>query len=220
MLSRHLNDAKRSESLYTEIAGAITNTNSHFLKGRLFKLVEKISEVAPRLDKEPLRFEYIGLDIPCESSAWMTLEDVLGHIIRNSLDHGIEKTSERLKKQKNKAGMIFFALEEAKDRLRLIIRDDGGGLNLSKLRKIGVLKEDSDPFETAMLIFRPNLSTADKVSDISGRGVGMDAVKSEIEALGGHITLGLLENEKEGYVPIQFTLDLPADLFDSKARAS
>ncbi|MBW2402110.1 MAG: chemotaxis protein CheW [Deltaproteobacteria bacterium] len=123
------------------------------------------------------------------------LSDPLIHIFRNAVDHGIEAPDVRLAAGKPETGTIAVDALRAKDVIRIAVSDDGAGLDLERLRARAVqagvvvadLAEDLPPDEVASLIFRPGLSTAEVVSDVSGRGVGMDAVRTTIEGLGGHV---------------------------------
>jgi two-component system chemotaxis sensor kinase CheA len=123
------------------------------------------------------------------------LSDPLIHIFRNAVDHGIEAPDLRLAAGKSETGTIAVDARRQKDLIRIAISDDGAGLDLEELRSRAVqagvvvadLAEDLPPDEVASLIFHPGLSTAAVVSDVSGRGVGMDAVRATIEGLGGHV---------------------------------
>jgi len=123
------------------------------------------------------------------------LSDPLIHIFRNAVDHGIEAPDLRLAAGKSETGTIAVDARRQKDVIRIAISDDGAGLDLEELRSRAVqagvvvadLAEDLPPDEVASLIFHPGLSTAAVISDVSGRGVGMDAVRATIEGLGGHV---------------------------------
>jgi len=119
------------------------------------------------------------------------------HLIRNAVDHGLEVTEARLRAGKPAAGRISIEARRDRDTIRVAVRDDGGGIDLDAVREravatglvLGDLAEDLPPEQIAALVFRPGLSTASAVSDVSGRGVGMDAVKATIESLGGRVEL-------------------------------
>jgi sensor histidine kinase regulating citrate/malate metabolism len=123
------------------------------------------------------------------------LQNVFVHVIRNSIDHGLETGTERIKKGKLPEGNITIDLSENSGFMEIAFSDDGAGLNLSKLRQLGLarslLSEEhkNDPMAVALVIFEDGLSTAPMVSDISGRGVGMSAVKRYIEQAGGKLQL-------------------------------
>ena len=120
--------------------------------------------------------------------------DPLTHLVRNSLDHGIEIPAERVKKGKSETGRVCLSASNRSGNIVIEISDDGAGLNreriLAKARENGLDVHDgmTDP-EVWNLIFAPGFSTAEKVTDISGRGVGMDVVKRNVAALGGSIEM-------------------------------
>ncbi|NIM41956.1 MAG: chemotaxis protein CheA [Hydrogenophaga sp.] len=128
------------------------------------------------------------------------ITDPLTHLIRNSCDHGIEMPDERRAKGKNETGTITLSATHQGGSILIEVRDDGKGLSreklLSKAREKGIDAPDSlsDP-EVWNLIFAPGFSTADQVTDVSGRGVGMDVVKKNITALGGTVEI----DSAEGY---------------------
>lgn len=144
------------------------------------------------------------------------LHSLLTHLLRNSLDHGFESTEERLRKGKPAQGRIHVGTRVSAPYFYFHYRDDGQGLDLLKLESIGkergLLPPQYTDQDLAELIFRSGLSTKDAVSDISGRGVGLDAVRSYLEEEGGSIqvTLGSLNDRAH----VQFTLimALPLDL--------
>jgi two-component system chemotaxis sensor kinase CheA len=118
------------------------------------------------------------------------------HLFRNAVDHGIEMPEERLQKGKPEQGRIRLDAELLPEGLKLIIGDDGRGLALSKLRQKGIEKgliqpDESDPQKIAELIFASGFSTATTVTEVSGRGVGMDAVRCFLEEKGGSIHIQL-----------------------------
>ncbi|MDX1959124.1 MAG: ATP-binding protein, partial [Leptospiraceae bacterium] len=125
------------------------------------------------------------------------LKNPLIQILKNSLDHGIESSENRVKLGKKAQGKISVRLQSSGGKLIIDCEDDGGGLNLERIKKkaieVGVLKEENvskmSREEIYQLIFRAGFSTADKVTGLSGRGVGMDIVKDDIEKLGGKIRI-------------------------------
>ena len=123
------------------------------------------------------------------------LNDPLVHIIRNSLDHGIELPADRKQAGKSERGIISLCASHSGATVEIEIRDDGKGMDLAAIRQkarerglLGPTEEISDQ-EALQLVFKPGFSTAKNVSAVSGRGVGMDVVKREIDALGGSVSL-------------------------------
>jgi signal transduction histidine kinase len=146
------------------------------------------------------------------------LRKVFLHLIRNSLDHGIESAEERLAKGKPASGTIEVVMDQPdSDSLRIRYRDDGRGINIARLKAIaadlGLLKPDelADPLRIAQVIFEDGISTSKTVTDISGRGMGMGAIKEYVERLGGRIELKLAtpEAETQGYLPFELVLLTP-----------
>jgi two-component system chemotaxis sensor kinase CheA len=153
-------------------------------------------ELAQRLDKR-VEMELVGAELELDRSILDRLGDPLVHLIRNAVDHGIEAAEARRRAGKPAAGRIVIEARRDRDTIRVAVRDDGAGIDLDAVREravaaglvLGDLAEDLPPEEIAALVFRPGLSTARAVSEVSGRGVGMDAVKATIESLGGRVEL-------------------------------
>ena len=146
------------------------------------------------------------------------LRDCLGkaftHILRNSLDHGIETADERLRHGKAAAGEIRITIEENDDGTFLKFKDDGRGLNLQKIANLaknsGLLEDDASANDIAQLIFKQGMSTASEVTQYSGRGVGMDAVKSFLTDFGCEISIDLEKNGGDGkFAKFEFSIRLP-----------
>ncbi len=153
-------------------------------------------EVAAQLGKR-VEVELVGAELDLDRSILDRLNEPLLHMVRNAVDHGIESPAERVAAGKSEVGHITIAARREKDSIVIEVRDDGGGIDLDGVRNRAVeagllhpdLAEDLPPEEIAALIFSPGLSTAQSVSAVSGRGVGMDAVKATIESLGGVVEL-------------------------------
>ena len=132
--------------------------------------------------------------------------DPLTHIIRNSVDHGIESPGDRLAAGKPEVGTITLDAYHEGNHIAITVTDDGVGLNLqriyNKALQLGLIgeKEDLSDKDIANLIFLPGFSTADKVTDISGRGVGMDVVKKSLNSLGGLIDIKTKEGEGTSFI--------------------
>jgi two-component system chemotaxis sensor kinase CheA len=141
-----------------------------------------------------------GDDLKIDKSYIELLDNPLVHMVRNAADHGIETTEDRKKKGKAEAGEITISLFEDDTNVVLEVIDDGRGLDLEKLREKaiekGVIKKNQTLEENDIIniLFQSGISTAQEVTDVSGRGVGMDVVKTAIEAANGKI---LVETEKD-----------------------
>ena len=141
--------------------------------------------------------QLVGAELELDRSILDRLNEPLLHLVRNAVDHGIESPQERREKGKAELGRIVVEGRREKDSIAIEVRDDGRGIDIERVRSRAVesgllladLAEDLPPDEIATLVFHPGLSTAETVSEVSGRGVGMDAVKAAIESLGGSVEL-------------------------------
>jgi predicted ATPase/GAF domain-containing protein/HPt (histidine-containing phosphotransfer) domain-containing protein len=182
--------------------------------------IASLEYLARDLNKQPpsIEIDDSGYGFTKEGAA--LLQSVLVHLFRNSLDHGIEPPSVREQSRKKPQGCIRISLHEQDEKLVLLYRDDGKGLDLKaiyqKALEAGHIRANQhlDAAEIAELIFMPHLSTAEKVTDISGRGVGMDAVKNLLREAGGDITLSR-DNQPPGSQTWQaaFMITLPATFY-------
>jgi two-component system, chemotaxis family, sensor kinase CheA len=164
----------------------------------------RIVETLPRLAREiatglgkRVEVELRGAELELDRSILDRLGDPLVHLVRNAVDHGLEAPDERVAAGKAAAGRIVVDARREKDNIRISVSDDGRGIDLDAVRARAVetglvhadLADDLPAREIAALVFRPGISTARAVSRVSGRGVGMDAVKATVEALGGQVEL-------------------------------
>jgi len=156
---------------------------------------EKALQISSDVGKTAPRFAFEILPIWIPPALRTVLDYAMIHILRNAMDHGIESAEERRKAGKNPSGLITILTRQAGSRLLIRIEDDGRGLAIDKLRergiKQGILSDGSSPEEIATLIFASGVTTADKVSMLSGRGMGMDAVRVFLEKVGADIRIAL-----------------------------
>lgn len=179
---------------------------------------ESANKLATSLNKEAPIFEIKQKkDLYFKDEIVNLIINVFNHLIRNSLDHGIESEDDRIAKGKPKEGHILIEAGLSDSSIVFKIQDDGNGLNLEKIRKVAlskqIIKKDQllSDAEIGNLIFESGFSTSDVVTDISGRGVGMDAVKNFVENEGGSISIDYLGNKEisSPYRRIQFEIKLP-----------
>ena len=176
------------------------------------KLQRLIRSVSKELDKE-VDFITEGLDTELDRSMINALEAPLMHIIRNAIDHGIEKPEERERRNKPRKGLLKFYSYNSGDHVFIQLQDDGNGLDFEKIKAKGIEKgllsknQNYSEKELINLMMSPGFSTADKVTTVSGRGVGMDVVKRDITAMRGDIEV----STEKGLGSI-FTLRLPLTL--------
>jgi two-component system chemotaxis sensor kinase CheA len=182
------------------VVGELQRSALELRTTRLLRIVEPLPRAARELAKRAgkmVEVEIDGAELEVDRSILDRLSDPLVHLIRNAVDHGIESPEARRAAGKPEVGRISIEARREKDDIRISVRDDGAGLDLESVLARAVeagvlhadLAEDLPPDAVAALVFEPGLSTARQVSEISGRGVGMDAVRATIESLGGGVEL-------------------------------
>ena len=164
----------------------------------------RITEKLPRLARElgislgkRVSLELEGVSLELDRSILDRLADPLLHLVRNALAHGIEPPAERRRLGKPEAGSIRIEAKRDRDAIEIAVLDDGRGVDVDAVRSRAVaagiipadLADDLPPDDIARLVFHPGLSTAETVSELAGRGVGLDAVRSAVESLGGQVDL-------------------------------
>jgi two-component system chemotaxis sensor kinase CheA len=177
----------------------------------LQKVPRLVRDIADQAGKQAV-VTLVGNEITVDKSLIESFEAPLVHMVRNAVDHGLETPDERLRRGKPAAGKIEVAVTETSAEFICAIRDDGGGINVEALRdkavRLGLLTERAaaqlSRTEAYQLIFAAGLSTAKQITDVSGRGVGMDVVKRNVTDLGGRI-----EIESEPARGSTFTIYLP-----------
>ena len=160
------------------------------------KFPKVVRDISRKLGKK-VEFIHYGDNVEIDKAMIEGLTDPLMHIIRNSLDHGLETTEQRVESGKSEVGSITISAEQANGQMIITIEDDGRGINAEKvaLKALDNGQIDENQYksmsdkEKAMLVFGAGVSTADEITDISGRGVGMDVVRTNIHKLGGAIEL-------------------------------
>jgi two-component system chemotaxis sensor kinase CheA len=186
--------------------------------------VGSVFQRMPRLVRElslktgkKVRLEMTGESTEVDRTIVERLADPLTHIIRNSADHGIESPEDRLAAGKSEEGTIHLSAAQRGGRIVIEVKDDGAGINtervLRKAREKNLVDQDISltDDEICNLIFLPGFSTVDTISDISGRGVGMDVVRRNIQDLGGRVTL---KSERGKGMTIQLALPLTLAVMD------
>jgi two-component system chemotaxis sensor kinase CheA len=165
--------------------------------GRVFSRFPKLArDVARTLAKE-VRLELIGEETELDKNMVEALADPLVHLVRNAIDHGIEAPAVREQRGKPRQGTVVLAAQHEGDHMLITVRDDGAGMDpellRNKAREKGLLSAEAaarlTPDECFNLIFMPGFSTKSEVSEISGRGVGMDVVKSKLIELNGQVSI-------------------------------
>ncbi len=194
---RGVNAGSQRVSLVTsELQEAIMQTRMQPI-GNVFNKFPRVVRDMSRTQGKEIQLIIEGKEVEMDKTLIEGLNDPLTHMIRNSCDHGIEMPEERIRKGKSPTGKVTLRAYHEAGQVIVEITDDGKGINPAKISASavskGLISQEkvlgmSDAEKTA-LIFLPGLSTAEKVSDISGRGVGMDVVKSNLDRLGGKIEI-------------------------------
>ncbi|UVM37299.1 chemotaxis protein CheA [Pseudomonas sp. B21-017] len=179
-----------------DLQTAVMKTRMQPIKKVFGRFPRLVRDLARQLKKE-INLELVGEETDLDKNLVEALADPLVHLVRNSVDHGIEEPADREAMGKPRSGKVILSAEQEGDHILLSISDDGKGMDADVLRGIAVKKglmdkdaadrlSESDCFN---LIFAPGFSTKTEISDVSGRGVGMDVVKTKIAQLNGTINI-------------------------------
>jgi len=178
------------------------------------KFPRLVRDVSRRLDKK-VNLIIDGQETELDRSVIEAIGDPIIHLLRNAIDHGLEPTAERLRLGKPETGTVRLAAHQQEGHIRITVSDDGRGIDAAKMRRSAVEKGQLTPeaaealsdSEAIEMVFRPGVSTKQEVTDLSGRGVGMDIVRTNIERLNGSV-----EIHTEVGLGTTFELTLPLTL--------
>lgn len=184
------------DHITTQLQERIMQTRMQPLGNVFNKFPRIIRDLSKQLGKE-IRLKIEGAQVELDKSIIESLADPLTHLIRNAADHGIEKPEIRERMGKDREGVISIGAFQEGGHVSILISDDGSGMDVEKIKEKVLEKELKTPRELAVmndkevlnLIFLPGFSTAGSVTDLSGRGVGMDVVRTNIERMGGSIDI-------------------------------
>ena len=184
------------ESVTTNLHESVMKVRMVPIESVLAKFPRMIRDLSKKLDK-PMEFTMTGEETELDRTVVDEIGDPLMHLLRNSADHGLEKADVRRERGKNPVGQIFLNAYQEGNNVIIDVGDDGNGIDTEKVKakaieKGQITQEQADAMsekEAIDLLFGAGFSTAKVVSDVSGRGVGLDVVKSKIEALGGDVTV-------------------------------
>ncbi len=200
------------QTLTREIQSSVMSIRAQPIKPVFMRMSRVVREVCSATGKKAhlvLEGEHTEVD----TTVIEGLSDPLTHMIRNSVDHGIESIEDRVAAGKPEAGEIKLVASHSSGKIVIEIHDDGGGINRDKVLSLAIDKGIVSPEaklsdeEIDNLIFAPGFSTADEITDVSGRGVGMDVVRQSIQGLGGRVNISSIPGK--GSV---FTMSLPLTL--------
>jgi two-component system chemotaxis sensor kinase CheA len=184
------------DAVTTDLQGAVMQTRMQPIKKVFGRFPRVVRDLARSLKKE-IKLVLVGEDTDLDKNLVEALADPLVHLVRNSVDHGIEEPDIREANGKPREGTVTLSASQEGDHILLTIKDDGAGMNPEKLKSIaierGVIDADAasrmSDTEAFNLIFSPGFSTKTEISEVSGRGVGMDVVKTKITQLNGSINI-------------------------------
>jgi two-component system chemotaxis sensor kinase CheA len=200
------------EQLTREIQDSVMAIRAQPVKSVFQRMPRLVREVANMTSKQA-RLVMEGENTEVDKTVIERLSDPITHMLRNAIDHGLESPEERKAAGKNPEGVVRLAALHRSGRIVIEVSDDGKGINRERVFGIAVKKGLISPDLTLTdeeidnLIFLPGFSTAEKISDVSGRGVGMDVVKRSVQALGGRISIASRPGQGS-----TFTLSLPLTL--------
>jgi two-component system chemotaxis sensor kinase CheA len=200
------------EHLTREIQDSVMAIRAQPVKSVFQRMPRLVREVAAMTNKQ-VRLTTEGENTEVDKTVIERLSDPLIHMIRNAIDHGLEKPEVRVAAGKPAEGVVKLCALHRSGRIVIEVSDDGAGINRDRVKQIaldkGLIAPDATPTdeETDNLIFLPGFSTAATVSDISGRGVGMDVVRRQVQALGGRISITSIPGKGS-----TFSLSLPLTL--------
>ncbi|MCI5501425.1 MAG: chemotaxis protein CheA [Lachnospiraceae bacterium] len=218
-------NADRRDSSFNEqieyLENVTTNLHESVMKVRMVP-IESVVNRFPRMIRDlskklgkKMELHMSGEETELDRTVIDEIGDPLQHLLRNSADHGLESNEERIRLGKEEVGNIYLDAYQDGNNVNIEVRDDGAGINIEKVRNKAIEKgtitpeqaENMTDKEIVDLLFRPSFSTAEKITDVSGRGVGLDVVKTKIEGLGGSIECKSVLGEGSS-----FTIRLPLTL--------
>ncbi len=202
------------ERVTTNLHESVMNVRMVPIETVVNRFPRMIRDLSKKLDKK-MELYMTGEETELDRTVIDEIGDPLMHLLRNSADHGIESAEERRAAGKSDTGTIFLNAYQDGNNVVIEVGDDGGGINVEKVRDKAIEKgtitaeqaETMTDKDIIDLLFRPSFSTSEKITDVSGRGVGLDVVKSKIEALGGDVECKTVLGEGS-----TFTIRLPLTL--------
>ena len=216
--------AAHADSDIVELGALVDQLGLTSLQRIVSGSTDALSSLAHELKKPTPAVDIENGDVAFTRAFAEALKSSLMHILRNSLDHGIETPAERTAAHKPEQGRIRFKCDNFGDHIELHVSDDGRGLPLHKLYEKGVAngvfntEDQPTPEAIADLVFQAGVSTAAQVTQVSGRGVGMDAVRMFLKEQGATVRIALREHGAElGFTPFEFIINVPAAAYGAAA---
>jgi len=220
-LTRPTGEPHRLDEFLQTLDSYIQNSLYVSLFGLLHELSESVAPLAKELGKLPPEFRIEGMDLWVHRRTAGILRMSLVHLVRNAVDHGIEAPDERRQRRKSSRGVIDWRITSSADKIYISCRDDGRGLDLDALLKkaesLGFSQNDLEaiPHGLADVMFISGLSSRESVNEVSGRGVGMDALRSMIVEIGGNVWAQILSVDRAHLNAHAFEtiIEIPSDQF-------
>ncbi|MEM9086123.1 MAG: chemotaxis protein CheA [Pseudomonadota bacterium] len=205
---------ERLTSILSDVRDAITRMRMQRIETLFSSLPRLVRDLSAELDKRVL-IDLEGGDVELDREMIETVRDPLTHIIRNAIDHGVEPPSERLANGKRENALLSIAARQSGNTISIVVSDDGRGIDEERIAEkalsTGLItaaeRSAMDRDQILQLIFEPGFSTAAEVSSVSGRGVGLDVVRDNLERVGGSIKVSSTSG-----VGTLFTLQIPLTL--------
>ena len=216
-ISSNTQDTRNDNSFNEQIEyleSVTTNLHESVMKVRMVpiesvvnRFPRMIRDLSKKLDKK-MELHMTGEDTELDRTVIDEIGDPLQHLLRNSADHGLESNEDRIALGKSEVGNIWLNAYQDGNNVNIEVRDDGAGINIEKVRNKALEKGMITPEQAEVmtdkeiidLLFQPSFSTADQITDVSGRGVGLDVVKTKIEGLGGNIECRSVMGEGSSFI--------------------
>ena len=205
LVSMSSSDDSKKDSGFNEqieyLESVTTNLHESVMKVRMVPIESVVSrfprmirDLNKKLNKK-MELHMTGEETELDRTVIDEIGDPLQHLLRNAADHGLESNEERLALGKEEVGQIYLDAYQDGNNVNIVVRDDGAGIDVEKVKQKAIEKGNITPEQAEImtdkdvidLLFKPSFSTAEKITDVSGRGVGLDVVKTKIEGLGGNI---------------------------------
>lgn len=218
LVSMSSSDDSKKDSGFNEqieyLESVTTNLHESVMKVRMVPIESVVSrfprmirDLNKKLNKK-MELHMTGEETELDRTVIDEIGDPLQHLLRNAADHGLESNEERLALGKEEVGQIYLDAYQDGNNVNIVVRDDGAGIDVEKVKQKAIEKGSITPEQAEImtdkdvidLLFKPSFSTAEKITDVSGRGVGLDVVKTKIEGLGGNIECKTVLGEGSSFI--------------------
>ena len=218
LVSMSSSDDSKKDSGFNEqieyLESVTTNLHESVMKVRMVPIESVVSrfprmirDLNKKLNKK-MELHMTGEETELDRTVIDEIGDPLQHLLRNAADHGLESNEERLALGQEEVGQIYLDAYQDGNNVNIVVRDDGAGIDVEKVKQKAIEKGSITPEQAEImtdkdvidLLFKPSFSTAEKITDVSGRGVGLDVVKTKIEGLGGNIECKTVLGEGSSFI--------------------